>query len=44
MLDLWEQYLDWEKTNQANILKEFQATEIVIEERNLVYFKKKAIQ
>jgi len=32
------------KGNQTNILNEFQDAEMVMEESNLVYFKKKAIQ
>lgn len=39
-----QKMLDWEKTNQANILNEFHDAEIVIEESNLVYFNKKEIQ
>lgn len=38
MLDLWEQYLKWEKTNQANLLDEFQDKELVIVESNVVIF------
>ena len=43
IMDLWEQYLDWERANRINMMNEYQDAENIIKESNLVIFKRKVI-